>query len=202
MGQPGDDAWVPFRFAGWHSTSVSRRRNGQTAFGIRTDDYGGTSHHDSKKMSTYIATIRWQNTGLDFLNRCYSREHTIHVDGGAVVHGSPSPLIVPAPWSNASAVDPEEAFVASVASCHMLWFLHVAVDAGFEAASYKDQAVGEMTKNMQGKQWISRVSLHPDIQWLGEKHPTANEVEHLHRQAHDECFIANSIKTKITICKP
>lgn len=84
----------------------------------------------------------------------------------------------------------------------MLWFLHVAIDAGFEAASYKDQAVGEMTKNMQGKQWISRVSLHPDIQWLGEKHPTANQGEHLHRQAHDECFIANSIKTKITICKP
>ena len=153
-------------------------------------------------MSTHFATIRWQNTGPHFLKRLYSREHTIHFDGGAVVHGSPSPLIVPAPWSNASAVDPEEAFVASVASCHMLWFLHVAIDAGFEAANYEDQAVGVMTKNEQGKLWISRVSLHPHIKWSGEKHPTISQVERLHRQAHDECFIANSIKTEITICNP
>jgi organic hydroperoxide reductase OsmC/OhrA len=109
---------------------------------------------------------------------------------------------VPAPWSNAAAVDPEEAFVASVASCHMLWFLHVAVDGGFEAASYEDQAVGEMTKNEQGKLWMTRVRLHPHIEWRGERHPTASEVEHLHRQAHEECFIANSIKTEVTISKP
>jgi organic hydroperoxide reductase OsmC/OhrA len=89
-------------------------------------------------MSNHTAAIRWQNTGPDFLKRRYSREHTIHFDGGAIVPGSPSPHIVPAPWSNAAAVDPEEAFVASVASCHMLWFLHVAVDGGFEAASYED----------------------------------------------------------------
>jgi organic hydroperoxide reductase OsmC/OhrA len=88
-------------------------------------------------MSTHTATIRWQNTGPAFLKRHYSREHTIHFDGGVIVPGSPSPHIVPAPWSSAAAVDPEEAFVASVASCHMLWFLHVAIDAGFEPASSK-----------------------------------------------------------------
>jgi organic hydroperoxide reductase OsmC/OhrA len=153
-------------------------------------------------MSNHTATIRWQNTGPNFLKRCYSREYTIHFDGGAVVHGSPSPLIVPAPWSNASAIDPEEAFIASVASCHMLWFLHVAIDAGFEVATYEDKAVGEMSKNLQGKRWISYVSLHPHIKWLGERQPTASEVEHLHRQAHKECFIANSIKTEVVICKP
>jgi len=150
-------------------------------------------------MSTHTATIRWQNTGPDFLNRQYSREHTLHFDGGAVVSGSPSPHIVPAPWSNAAAVDPEEAFVASVASCHMLWFLHVAIDAGFEALSYVDEAVGEMTKNEQGKLWISRVILRPRIEWPGARQPTAEEVESLHHRANDECFIANSIKTEVTV---
>jgi organic hydroperoxide reductase OsmC/OhrA len=84
----------------------------------------------------------------------------------------------------------------------MLWFLHVAIDAGFEAASYEDQALGEMTQNEQGKLWISRVTLHPRIEWRGERQPTASEVERLHHQAHDECFIANSIKTEVTINLP
>jgi organic hydroperoxide reductase OsmC/OhrA len=150
-------------------------------------------------ISTHNATIRWKNTGPNFLKRLYSREHTIHFDGGVIVPGSPSPHIVPAPWSNATAVDPEEAFVASVASCHMLWFLHVAIDAGLEPASYEDEAVGEMTKNEQGRLWISRVTLHPRIEWRSERHPTAGEVKNLHQQAHDECFIANSIKTEVTI---
>jgi organic hydroperoxide reductase OsmC/OhrA len=81
----------------------------------------------------------------------------------------------------------------------MLWFLHVAIDAGLEPASYEDEAVGEMTKNEQGRLWISRVTLHPRIEWRRERHPTAGEVKNLHQQAHDECFIANSIKTEVTI---
>jgi organic hydroperoxide reductase OsmC/OhrA len=150
-------------------------------------------------MGFHTATVRWQNTGPDFLKRRYSREHTIHFDGGAIVPGSPSPHIVPAPWSSAAAVDPEEAFIASLASCHMLWFLHVAINSGFEAASYEDEAVGEMTENGQGKLWISRVTLHPLIAWRGERHPTVGEVKNLHQQAHAECFIANSIKTDVII---
>jgi organic hydroperoxide reductase OsmC/OhrA len=153
-------------------------------------------------MSTHTAIIRWSNSGPDFLKRRYSRAHTIQFDGGAVVQGSPSPHVVPAPWSDPSAVDPEEAFVASVASCHMLWFLHVAIDAGFEALSYEDLAIGEMTPNAQGKLWISRVTLHPRLQWAGARQPSNDEVLHLHHLAHDECFIANSIKTEVIVAIP
>jgi organic hydroperoxide reductase OsmC/OhrA len=153
-------------------------------------------------MSQHTAIIRWKNSGPDFLKRRYSRAHKIHFDGGAVVQGSPSPQVVSAPWSDPSAVDPEEAFVASVASCHMLWFLHEAIDAGFEALSYEDQAIGEMTPNTQGKLWISRVTLQPRIQWVGTRQPSNDDVLHLHHLAHDECFIANSIKTEVIVATP
>lgn len=151
-------------------------------------------------MSTHAAIIRWQNTGPDFLKRQYSREHTWHFDGGAVVPASPSPHVVPAPWSNAASVDPEEAFVASVASCHMLWFLHIARDAGFEPASYEDHAEGVMTKNEEGRLWISRVALKPRVIWKGERRPSDDELGQLHHRAHEECFIANSIKTEVVVC--
>lgn len=150
-------------------------------------------------MSTHTATIRWKNHGPDFLKRRYSREHTWHFDGGAVVQGSPSPHIVPAPWSNPAAVDPEEAFVASVSSCHLLWFLHVAIDAGFLVESYEDAAEGVMTKNERGVPWISRITLRPQIIWSGEKLPTAEAVTQLHHAAHEQCFIAASIKTDVRI---
>lgn len=150
-------------------------------------------------MSAHAVTVRWQNTGPDFLKRQYSREHTWHFDGGAVVPASPSPHIVPAPWSNAASIDPEEAFVASVASCHMLWFLHIARDAGFEPASYEDQAEGVMTKNDIGKLWISRVALKPRVIWKGERRPSDDELGQLHHRAHEECFIANSIKTEVVV---
>ncbi len=150
-------------------------------------------------MSSHTAIVRWQNTGPDFLQRRYSREHTWEFDGGAVIPGSPSPHIVPAPWSNPASVDPEEAFVASVSSCHMLWFLHVALDAGFEPQSYEDHAEGVMTKNERGKLWISRVTLRPKIVWKGDSQPTAEQVMQLHHKAHEECFIANSIRTEVVV---
>jgi organic hydroperoxide reductase OsmC/OhrA len=150
-------------------------------------------------MRTHTATIRWTNHGPDFLKRLYSREHTWHFDGGATVLASPSPQIVSAPWSNAAHVDPEEAFVASVASCHMLWFLHMAINAGFEALTYEDAAEGMMTKSDAGKLWISRVTLHPVVTWAGAHHPTEEQVSALHHQAHEECFIANSIKTEVIV---
>lgn len=150
-------------------------------------------------MSEHQATIRWKNQGPDFLKRQYSREHTWHFDGGAAVAASPAPQIVPAPWSNAAGVDPEEAFVASVASCHMLWFLHLAGSAGFLAESYEDAAVGLLTKNERGVPWISRITLRPRIAWGGAKMPTAGDLDRLHHEAHQQCFIANSIKSEVVI---
>lgn len=150
-------------------------------------------------MSKHTATIRWKNTGPDFLSRRYSREHTLHFDGGAIVPGSPSPQIVPAPWSNAANVDTEETFVASVSSCHMLWFLHVACDAGFLAENYDDEVEGVMTQNERGVLWISQITLRPRIIWGGTKQPTADEIVRLHHLAHEQCFIANSIKTDVNV---
>jgi organic hydroperoxide reductase OsmC/OhrA len=152
-------------------------------------------------MSTHSATIRWKNTGPDFLNRMYSREHTVHFDGGAVMPGSPSPQIVHSPWSNPASVDPEECFVAAVASCHMLWFLHVVIDAGYVADSYQDEAEGVMTRNDRGLLWISQIILRPQVVWSGST-PAVDEQRHLHHLAHEQCFIANSIKTEVRIDHP
>lgn len=149
-------------------------------------------------MSAHTATIRWHDTGPDFPRRRYSRAHTWHFDGGLAVPASPSPQIVPGPWCDAAAVDPEEAFVASVASCHMLWFLHVAIDAGFHALSYEDEATGFMTVNERGVQWISRIVLRPRITWAGPS-PAAGELAGLHHRAHEQCFIANSIRTEVEV---
>ncbi|OYW74166.1 MAG: peroxiredoxin [Verrucomicrobia bacterium 12-59-8] len=150
-------------------------------------------------MSKHTATVRWKNNDPDFLSRRYSREHTLLFDGGATMPGSPSPQIVPAPWSNPAGIDPEEMFIASVSSCHMLWFLHVACDAGLLPESYDDAAEGIMTKNERGALWISQITLQPRIVWGGDKKPKDTEVEHLHHLAHEQCFIANSIKTKVIV---
>jgi len=153
-------------------------------------------------MSTHQATIHWRNTGPEFLERRYSREHLWRFDGGLEVPASPSPLVVAAPWSNAASIDPEEAFVAAVASCHMLWFLHMAVDAGFEVGQYEDLAVGQMTRDERGRLWISRTTLHPRIEWIGPRQPSPDDVRDLHHRAHEECFIANSIRTEVLIEAP
>jgi organic hydroperoxide reductase OsmC/OhrA len=150
-------------------------------------------------MSEHKATIRWNRAGPDFGKGKYSREHTWSFDGGAVVSASPSPSAVPAPWSNAANVDPEEAFVASISSCHMLTFLWLASREGFQADSYEDEAVGVMTKNERGIPWVSGVTLRPRIAWSGDQLPTAADLEQLHHRAHEECFIANSIKTAVSV---
>jgi organic hydroperoxide reductase OsmC/OhrA len=106
---------------------------------------------------------------------------------------------VPAPWSNAANVDPEEAFVAAIASCHMLVFLWLASRSGFTTSSYVDEAVGVMTKNERGAFWVSAVTLNPQVQWTGDRVPTAGEVTTLHHRAHEECYIANSVKTEIRV---
>ena len=150
-------------------------------------------------MSEHKATIRWSRTGPDFLKGKYSREHSWTFDGGLTVPASPSPSVVPAPWSNATSVDPEEAFVASISSCHMLTFVWLASRAGFICDSYEDEAVGVMTKNERGVPWVSTVTLRPRLAWSGDKQPTPAVLERLHHAAHEQCFIANSVKTEIVV---
>lgn len=150
-------------------------------------------------MSEHKATIAWQRTGPDFLRGRYSREHTWTFDGGFTVPASPSPSVVPAPWSNPAHVDPEEAFVAAISSCHMLTFLFLASRAGYQVDRYRDEAVGVMTRNENGALWVSEVTLRPEIHYSGDKRPAPEDEEQLHHAAHEQCFIANSIKTRVTV---
>jgi organic hydroperoxide reductase OsmC/OhrA len=150
-------------------------------------------------MSEHKAIIRWQCDTPDFLRGRYSRAHTWHFDGGVTVPASSAPSAVPVPLSNAANVDPEEAFVASLASCHMLTFLYFAWRGGFHVQAYEDEAVGTMAKNEHGKMWVNRVTLNPDITWGGERRPTPAELAQLHHAAHADCFIANSVKTEVVV---
>jgi len=145
------------------------------------------------------ASIRWQRTGADFLKGKYSREHTWTFDGGVTIQASPSPANVPAPYSNPANVDPEEAFVAAISSCHMLTYLYLAYQQGFQVDRYEDEAVGIMTKNEKGVPWVSTVTLHPIIAYSGDKLPTLDDEKRLHHEAHEQCFIANSVKTEIHV---
>ncbi len=150
-------------------------------------------------MSEHQATVRWSCTSSEFLSGKYSREHTWTFDGGATIPASPSPTVVPLPFSNPAHVDPEEAFVASVSSCHMLTFLYLACKKGFQVESYSDEAIGVMTKNDKGIPWISSITLRPKIVYGGEKIPTREDEDQLHHFAHEQCFIANSIKTNVIV---
>lgn len=150
-------------------------------------------------MAEHKTIIDWKCSGPDFLKGRYSREHTWSFDGGVTVPASPASSVVPVPWSNPAHVDPEEAFVASVASCHMLTFLFLAARAGYEVESYRDEAVGIMTKNERGVPWVSLITLRPVIAYGGEKRPDAAAVADLHHRAHEQCFIANSVKTEVKV---
>lgn len=152
-------------------------------------------------MSEHTAQIIWQRQEQNFLDNLYSRKHIIRFDGGVDVPASSSPHVVPLPYSDASAVDPEEMMVAAIANCHMLWFLSMAVKQKFCVDSYTDNAAGIMQPNQNGKLFLAEVTLNPDVKFSGEKIPTHEQVEAMHHQAHEECFIANSVLTKI-ICKP
>jgi organic hydroperoxide reductase OsmC/OhrA len=150
-------------------------------------------------MAQHIATVTWNRGTPEFLKGRYSREHTWTFDGGLTVEASSSPSVVPAPWSNPAGVDPEEAFVASLASCHMLTFLHVARLAGFQVDSYQDQAVGHMAPNDKRVPWVKAVTLNPHIVYGGDKRPSHDEEARLHHLAHEQCFIAQSVKTTVTV---
>ena len=150
-------------------------------------------------MSTYTATIRWSRSGDgDFTKGQYSRSHEWAFDGGHVMKASASPHVVPAPWSDPEGVDPEEAFVASLSSCHMLFFLDFARRAGFVVDQYLDEAEGVLEKRPDGKMWMSRVTLHPRVTWGGTP-PDATAIADLHHRAHEACFIANSVTTPVTV---
>jgi organic hydroperoxide reductase OsmC/OhrA len=150
-------------------------------------------------MSEHKATIRWARSEGDFLKGTYSREHTWTFDGGMTVPASSSPAAVRVPFSNPDNVDPEEAFVASLSSCHMLTYLYVASRKGFEISSYEDDAVGVLSKNERGIPLVSLVTLHPRITYSGSKTPTPDEEDAMHHAAHDQCFIANSVKTEVKV---
>jgi organic hydroperoxide reductase OsmC/OhrA len=152
-------------------------------------------------MSEHKALISWKRTSPDFLTGKYSREHIWTFDGGLTVPASPSPSVVPTPFSNPANVDPEEAFVAAISSCHMLTFLYLAGKAGFQVDSYDDEAVGVMTKNERGVPWISAVTLHPKVVYSGGKLPTPADKERLHHLSHEQCFIANSVKTEVHVAE-
>jgi organic hydroperoxide reductase OsmC/OhrA len=149
----------------------------------------------------HTALIRWHAGDADFLGRRYSRAHTWTFDGGAVVPASSSPHVVPLPMSDASAVDPEEAFVASLSSCHMLWFLDIASRAGYAVDNYEDAADGRMGRNAAGKLVVDLVTLRPHARFAGAQVPDAATLSALHHQAHAECFLANSVRCEIR-CEP
>jgi organic hydroperoxide reductase OsmC/OhrA len=150
-------------------------------------------------MSIHTANVRWERGEQPFVDNRYSRLHRWSFDGGAEVPGSSSPYTVRAPLSDPAAVDPEEAFVASLASCHMLWFLSLAAKRGFRVDRYVDEAEGVMARNERGKLAITVVTLRPEVKFSGEKVPTREDLEGLHHEAHEECFIANSVRSEVRL---
>jgi organic hydroperoxide reductase OsmC/OhrA len=152
-------------------------------------------------MSTYTATIAWQRDGQPFTDKRYTRRHQWRFDGGAVVAGSSSPQVVPLPLSDAAAVDPEEAFVASLSSCHLLWFLDIACRAGWVVDDYQDDATGLLARNADGQLAMTVVTLRPRVRFAGPRVPDAAELHRLHHAAHAACFIANSVRTDVR-CEP
>ncbi|MBC7666135.1 MAG: OsmC family protein [Caulobacter sp.] len=149
----------------------------------------------------HTALIRWRLGDADFLGRRYSRAHTWTFDGGVVLPASSSPHVVPPPLSDASAVDPEEAFVASLSSCHMLWFLDIASRDGYAVESYDDAADGRMGRDAAGKLVVDVVTLRPRTRFAGARVPDAAALAALHHQAHEACFLANSVRCEIR-CEP
>lgn len=150
-------------------------------------------------MAQYSAEIIWQRGEQAFLDNRYSRNHLMRFDGGVELPGSASPHVVPLPYSDAAAVDPEELFVAALSSCHMLWFLSIAAKQGFCVDRYHDNASGVMTKNSDGKLAMTKITLRPDVRFSGDKLPSHAELDTLHHQAHEECFIANSVRSEVLV---
>ncbi|MBC7901435.1 MAG: OsmC family protein [Saprospiraceae bacterium] len=148
----------------------------------------------------YSVKVKWnKGEGDAFVDNKYSRRHKLIFDGGIEVAGSSSPHVVPLPYSSEAAVDPEEAFVASLSSCHMLWFLSIAAEKNLVVESYEDVAVGVLGKETDGKLAMTKVTLRPQVKFSGDNVPSVTEINELHEAAHEKCFIANSVKTSVII---
>jgi len=152
-------------------------------------------------MSEHKATIKWIHSQGEFLKGSYSREHTWTFDGGVTVPASPSPTSVKPPYSNAANVDPEEAYVAAISSCHMLFFLSIAAKHGHRIDDYVDDAEGFLETDAAGLMWMTRVVLHPQVVWSGDTRPSVDDISAMHNEAHHLCYIANSVKATID-CVP
>jgi organic hydroperoxide reductase OsmC/OhrA len=150
-------------------------------------------------MATHTAAIKWaaKESGEDFLKGRFSRAHAVSFDGGIEVPASASPHVV-GKWAVEAAVDPEEMLVAALSSCHMLSFLHLARVAGFAVRAYEDHAEGVLEQIAPGRQAITKVTLRPKIDWAGRT-PQQEELDRLHHEAHEICFIANSVRTQVTV---
>lgn len=150
-------------------------------------------------MREHRARIAWKQSGGEWSRGKYAREHTWSFDGGQTVLASSSPSAVPVPLSNPAGIDPEEALVASLSSCHMLTFLFLAYKQGFQVESYVDDASGTLAKNERGIPWVNRVTLRPEVKFVGERRPNTEELARLHHDAHEQCFISNSVKSEIVV---
>lgn len=148
-------------------------------------------------MTLHVATVAWHRGTQVFVDNAYSRAHVWRFDGGATVPASSSPHVVRVPLSNPAHVDPEEAFVAALSSCHMLWFLGIAAAKGYCVDSYTDEAQGLMARNAKGKEWVATVNLRPHVVFSGAKVPTEAVVAGMHHDAHEACYIANSVLSDI-----
>jgi organic hydroperoxide reductase OsmC/OhrA len=149
----------------------------------------------------HAAEVLWERGEHSFVDGQYSRRHLLRFDGGVEVRGSASPLVVAPPHADPAAVDPEEAFVASLSACHMLWFLSIAAKYGFCVDRYFDTPVGRLSKNAEGRIAMTLITLRPEARFSGRRLPTPDEIRHMHHEAHDACFIANSVKTEVR-CDP
>lgn len=150
-------------------------------------------------MSEHIAIVKWQRDRAKFTDNQYSREHIWEFDGGLKIAASSSPQVVPIPYSNPDCIDPEEAFIASISSCHMLWFLSIAAKKKLVVENYQDRVVGLMGKNKEGKLAIIQIRLCPEIIFERDNLPTEAQIKEMHQEAHHNCFLANSVKTKIIV---
>jgi organic hydroperoxide reductase OsmC/OhrA len=152
-------------------------------------------------MADYTVEALWLRDAQNFLDQRYSRRHLLRFDGGLAIPASSSPHVVPVPMSDAAALDPEEAFIGALCSCHMLWFLSIAAQRGFRIDRYSDSASGVMGRDAAGRVMMSLVTLHPAVTFSGDSLPTRAQIAHMHELAHQECFIANSVKTTVR-CEP
>lgn len=153
------------------------------------------------KTHSHAAAIHWRRDDGAFADGRFDRSHTWAFDGGVTVPASASPYVVRAPYSRADAVDPEEALVAAAASCHMMTFLYLAARDGFHVDDYADDATGLLTPNAQGKLHMSRITLKPRITFSGDKQPTPADITRLHERAHDDCYIANSLRAEVVVAE-